>query len=206
MSAVQNRKQPAARVSQTVNQMRCSLCWRSAKRNQTVCHVHGKTNAATKRTQENLVSTWMEENAFFPSTWNARVAESCCLRPDFSWECQSHVTLLEVDENCHRSYTTEDERLLRLQGHLKKPIFVIRLNDPIKWPTGVFAQLKDVLQFGISPDATVSLYSKIPTASSAECKTLELYAIYVDHARHLSWYKAEDLTHTSSSSSSLDCK
>ena len=134
--------------------------------------------------------------------WNARLDASCRIRPDFSWECQSHVTLVEVDKNCHRTYAMENERLLCLRNHLKKNVLVIRLNDPIKWQVETFDRLRQILQLGISTNATVSIHSATPTSSSTECKFVDIYVVYVDQ-NSLLWFKLEDLIQTDPSSS--DC-
>ncbi len=56
------------------------------------------------------------------------------IRPDFTWETEKNIMILEVDENAHRLYNVECEqgRIHELHELFQKPLILVRYNPDAK--------------------------------------------------------------------------
>jgi hypothetical protein len=68
-------------------------------------------------------------------------------RPDFLWDCHTHVVVLEIDEEQHKHYdpVCEETRMINIANNLFRPTVFVRFNpDTYKGQTRHFDRLEEL--------------------------------------------------------------
>ncbi len=106
------------------------------------CSIDPASLQKRKLVKQTLVQGWLDANGFNDYDFMDRSLKveqdaACSLktRPDFIWDCGTHVVILEVDEEQHKrkQYDCDDIRMININENLMRPTVFIRYNpDPFK--------------------------------------------------------------------------
>lgn len=122
------------------------------------CAIHDIETERRKRPHELKLADWLRDNLDIPWTsWNKTATASGCggrYRPDFAWQTQTHVVILECDEDQHKaiSYSCDSKRMVDLvNGYGGQPVIFVRYNPDAfkigkKHRNPVFEDRMDILK------------------------------------------------------------
>ena len=97
------------------------------------CAAHDTERKRNTRVRENQVANYLRDQGLHWTAWNKQVAETACgrYRPDFVYELDSHVVVVEVDEQQHAKpgYACDAARMLDIFGaYGGTPVVFLRFN------------------------------------------------------------------------------
>ena len=97
------------------------------------CAAHDTERKRLSRVRENQVANYLRERGLHWTSWNKQLTETACgrYRPDFAFEQNTHVVVLEVDEHQHAQpgYSCDNARMLDIFGaYGGLPVTFIRFN------------------------------------------------------------------------------
>lgn len=110
----------------------CSLCKMYMTRTSTCSSCTQYLQSKNQATKESHFKKWIQEK--FPKVefiQNKTIKGPCSSlrRPDFYVDLLTHVLIIELDENAHRSYTCENKRIMEIYCDFgKRPLVAIRFN------------------------------------------------------------------------------
>jgi hypothetical protein len=107
--------------------------FRAAGEKNRYCSNHDTTRKRRTRVRENQVANFLRDAGFHWSAWNKQLSETGCgtYRPDFTFEADTHVVIIEVDEHQHASpgYACDNRRMLDVfNAYGGLPVVFLRWN------------------------------------------------------------------------------
>ena len=142
-----SRHKPAEAVD--LRSRRCAFpeCDLLTKGTHKYCASHDTERRRKTRVRENQVANYLRDQGFHWTSWNKQVQETACgrYRPDFAYELNTHVVLVEVDEFQHArpGYSCDAARMLDIFGaYGGQPVVFIRFNPDAFKLGGVTKRMK----------------------------------------------------------------
>lgn len=127
------RHRPADAVDMRNARCRFPGCDVTVPKKGNYCASHDTETKRRTRVRENQVANYLRDRALNWTSWNKQVSERACgiYRPDFVFEVDTHVVILEVDEYQHArpGYTCDNARMLDVFGaYGGVPVVFLRFN------------------------------------------------------------------------------